>query len=145
GVPHPAFLRSSALSREAFEDGERSSVDVDLSAVDAVVVPTGRDHLRQLVDDTLTDYFGHPPERDDDDDIPVNAGSGMVYVRIRTDFPVVELFAAVMSQIQDEERAQFEVSVLNRDSMFIRYTLVDDRVMAYLHVPCYPFIPHQLN
>lgn len=140
-VPHPAFLASEGLYRGG-PAGPEDFVEVDEPVA---IVPTDRDHLCALVDEALAPVFGRVPEHDDDDDIPVVRGSALVFVRVRTDGPIIEIFSSVVGQITDLETAAFEVAVLNRDSVFIRYVLAGDRVMAYLCLPAHPFVPAHLH
>lgn len=139
-VPHPAFLEADDL----FGDDPTSATEHLDQAMQAVV-PRDRDHLLELVDEALAPVFGHVPEKDDDGDIPVVSGSSLVFVRVHERTPTIELLASVVSDIEDLARARFEVGVLNRDSHFVRYALVDDSVLAYLHIPGYPFVPHHLR
>ncbi len=141
GVPHPAFLRS-----EPVLDGPGAAATA-LVAGDEPLATTPRDraHLRALVDEALVPVFGRVPEPDDDDDIPVVRGTALVFVRVRRDAPIVEIFSSVVGEITDLDRAAFEVGILNRESVFIRYVLVGDRVMAYLCLPAHPFVPAHLR
>src|SRR5690606_29844770 len=102
-------------------------------------------HLLEMVDEALTPVFGHVPEHDDDGDIPVVTGSALVFVRVLEQTPTIELFTVVVDGIEHLDRAAFEVNVLNRDARFLQYVLVEDRVLAYLHIPAYPFVPHHLR
>jgi hypothetical protein len=97
------------------------------------------------VDVALTPFFGTEPEHDEDDDIPVVSGSALVFVRVLESMPAIELFSALVHGITDRDRAAFEVAVLNRDETFLKFVLVDDAVMAYLHLPAYPFAPEHLR
>lgn len=42
--------------------------------------PTGPDHLKSLINGTLTRLIGEDPERDEDGDIPIHAGHSIIYV-----------------------------------------------------------------
>lgn len=144
GVPHPAFLATDGLYEpEDIEDD--GSVELDPEEAYTAVLPRDRAQLQELVDAALTPMFGHAPERDEDGDIPVTFGSALVFVRVLEGIPVVQLFSSVVEGVTDVERAAFEVGVLNRDSGFLRYVLVGDRVMAFLQIPAYPFVPAHLR
>lgn len=140
GVPHPAFLDAEGL----FDDATATPAEQLDEAMQAVV-PRDREHLCALVDEALTPVFGHVPEHDDDGDIPVVSGSSLVFVRVHERMPTIELLSFVVSDVQDLARARLEVGILNRDSQFVRYVLVEDGVLAYLHIPGYPFVPHHLR
>ena len=145
GVAHPAFLVADGLG----EDPDAPEPSVAVSAVEAeeplAVMPESAEHLRDLVDEALTPLFGSAPQHDDDGDIPVPWGSSLVFVRVDEDVPVVQLFSFVVEDVEDLERAAFEVGVLNRDFRFIKFLLVEDRVMARVHLPAWPFVPEHLR
>ena len=143
GVPHPAFLRTGDLYEDATPREE--GIEIDPDEAYAAVIPRNRAHLQELVDAALTPVFGHAPEHDDDGDIPVTFGSALLFVRVLEGVPVVQLFSSVVEGVTELERAAFEVGVLNRDSGFLRYVLVGDRVMAFLQIPAYPFVPAHLR
>ena len=48
--------------------------------------------------------------------------------------PVVEIFGCVATGAEDLAQAAFEVAVLNRDVRFVKFRLVGDAVVAYLHL-----------
>ena len=154
GVAHPAFLCSDDLlgSDQVGDEGPGDEGpghddhaagpgdDEPLS-----VVPDDRDHLKELVDRALVPVFGHLPEHDEDDDVPVVDGTGLVWVRVLEDAPVVHLFSALVCDVGDPERAAFEVAVLNRDVRLMKFVLVEDTVMAHLYLPALPFAPLHLR
>jgi hypothetical protein len=145
GVAHPAFLVADGLG----EDPEAPLPPEDAVPVERdeplAVMPESAEHLRELVDEALTPLFGAAPQHDDDGDIPVPWGSSLVFVRVDDEVPVVQLFGFVVEGVKDLERAAFEVSVLNRDFRFIKFLLVEDRVMARVHLPAWPFVPEHLR
>ncbi len=148
GVAHPAFLSAGSLS-------EGGDLDLGIPTTSEVmsepvveapaVFPRDRDHLVELVDQALTPYFGGEPRHDEDDDIPVVSGSALVFVRVMERVPAIELFCSVVHGIADLDRGAFEVAVLNRDETFLKFVLVEDSVMAYIHLPAYPFAPEHLR
>jgi hypothetical protein len=148
GVPHPAFLSAGTLEED---DDPRLGIPAgpsgpeEASVEPPAVFPRDREHLRELVDEALTPFFGDEPRHDEDDDIPVVSGSALVFVRVMEQMPTVELFCCLVHGVTDPERAAFEVAVLNRDETFLKFLLVDDAVMAYVYVPAYPFAPEQLR
>lgn len=143
GVLHPVFLSGHGL-----EVDEGAAVPVEPAAeVDepAAVMPDDAEHLRELVDRALTPLFGQAPVHDGDGDIAVPWGSSVVYVHVDEERPVVELFGFGALDVTDLERAAFEVGVLNRDERFLKFVLEDDRVMARIHLPAWPFVPEHLR
>ncbi|QWZ09247.1 hypothetical protein KRR39_05525 [Nocardioides panacis] len=143
GVAHPAFLSSDDV---ATTDAPRPALEEDAEVDEALAVnPGDADHLRALVDAALVPLFGGLPEHDSDDDVPVVNGSGLVWVRVLDNAPVVQLFSALVHDVTDLERAAYEVAVLNRDVQFLKFLLLEDTVMAYLYVPALPFAPLHLR
>lgn len=148
GVAHPAFLSAGGLGEDDDPDlgiPVTSGVTTEPVVEAPAVFPRDREHLVELVDQALTPYFGGEPVHDEDDDIPVVSGSALVFVRVMERAPAIELFCRVVHGIADLDRASFEVSVLNRDESFLKFVLVDDSVMAYVHLPAYPFAPEHLR
>ena len=74
--------------------------------------PDDADHLRALVDAALVPLFGGLPEHDSDDDVPVVNGSGLVWVRVLENAPVVQLFSALVttSPISSGPRSRWRCS-----------------------------------
>jgi hypothetical protein len=142
GVAHPAFLTVDGLG----EDPEAAPpAQEEQSPEPLAVMPESAEHLRDLVDAALTPLFESAPERDSDGDIPVPWGSSLVFVRVDEETPVVELFSVVVADVADLERARFEVAVLNRDLRFMKFLLVEGRVLARVHLPAWPFVPEHLR
>jgi hypothetical protein len=151
-VVHPAFLLSDelgdALGRPGADlalPGGGSFETPGAEDEPLAVTPQDRDHLRALVDQALVPVFGEPPHHDGDGDVPVRAGSAMVFVQVPEHAPVVQLFSVVVVGVSDRERAAFEVAVLNRDQRFVTFVLSDDTVLAYVTIPGLPFAPEHLR
>ncbi|RYU09695.1 T3SS (YopN, CesT) and YbjN peptide-binding chaperone 1 [Nocardioides iriomotensis] len=148
GVPHPAFLLAEGLEveRGATRYVEHDPDDVPATGDEPTATrPADRDELVALVDGALTPVFGHEPHRDDDGDIPVTAGTATVFVRVRDDMPVVEIFCRVVHGIEDHDAALFEVNELNNEHRLISFAVVGDAVMAEILVPALPFAPAHLR
>ena len=146
GVVHPVFLAADGLE---VDPAAPAPSDTAVEHADAdepmATMPRGRDELQALVDDALTPYFGHPPKKDSDGDIPVVTDSTVVYVRVLSDVPAVHLFCRLVREVSDVDAARFETGVLNRDGWFVKFTVVDDAVMAELDLPALPFAPEHLR
>ena len=147
GVAHPAFLTAGgsdgAVDRDLGIPAGPSLAEPDVEV--PAVFPEDRNHLAELVDRALTPFFGNTPLHDEDDDIPVVSGSALVFVRVSEQMPAIQLFCCVVHGVTDEDSAAFEVAVLNRDQAFLKFVLVEDRVMAHLWLPAYPFAPEHLR
>ncbi len=143
GVPHPAFLSADGWEPDLSDD---APVVVEEPVVESpATFPDSREHLLRLVDEALTPVFGQAPEHDEDDDIPVVSGTALAYVRVLEQVPGISLFCALVHGVADRDRAAFEVAVLNRDERFLKFVLDEDRVMAQVFLPAYPFAPEQLR
>ncbi|MGN6575116.1 MAG: T3SS (YopN, CesT) and YbjN peptide-binding chaperone 1, partial [Nocardioides sp.] len=143
GVVHPALLSADGGVAAPHEPGAAERARADEAP--ATFPHGGHEELTALVDAALTPYFGHPPRHDDDGDIPIDLGSTALFVRVCETVPVVEMFACVATDVQDAERAAFEVNVLNRDVRHVKFRLVGDCILADLQLPAWPFAPEQLR
>jgi hypothetical protein len=144
GVAHPVFLTGDVVSRDLPAPVEEAAAD-RVDEATATYPYGGHEELEKLVDQALIPHFGQVPRHDDDGDIPVDAGSTVIFIRVHEAIPVVELFACLVTDIEDRGAARFEVSVLNRDVRFVRFRLVDDSIMAEVHIPAWPFAPEHLR
>lgn len=147
GVPHPAFLKSDELEPDDEEDRELPTVEEPPTTDEPVAryPHGGAEELRRLVDEALTPFFGHEPHHDDDGDIPVVNGSSLVFVHVCEEVPVVRLVSCVVKDVQNLEQARLEVGLLNRDVDPLKFVVVDDNVMASVHLPAWPFVPEHLR
>jgi hypothetical protein len=150
GVAHPAFLTADDLAEDTGANlgvptGPASSAEPLVVEHQPVTVhPRDREHLRALVQEALTPVFGQPPEHDEVGDVSVATRRALIFVRVLPDVPAIRLFASVAQDVTDTARAAFEVLRLNRDVSVLQFVLVDDRVMAYVHVPANPFASERL-
>lgn len=143
GVPHPAFLVSDV---GIDEDPDLPSVDTDAQADEPLaVMPDGLEHLDQLVDQALVPFLGQVPKRDPDGDIPIICGTAVVFVQVLPHAPIIRIWAELVVQITDLDRARFEVAVLNRDRPFAKFVLIGDKVVGQVHLPAAPFAPAHLR
>lgn len=145
-VPHPAFLSADAM--DPAPDGELGLTDSekdDPMPMAVVARPEGYEDLQRMVDEALAPVFGHPPNKDADGDIPIRSGSAMVFVRVRRDSPVVEVFAPLVRDITGRTRAAEVVADLNRKALLIKFLLIEDSVLAGIALPAVPFVPEHLR
>jgi hypothetical protein len=143
GVAHPALLTGDLAGGPTAPEEPAAAERTDEPI--AAYPDGGHEALTALVDRALTPYFGHEPRHDDDGDIPVDLGGTVLFVRVHESVPVVELFACLATDVQDLERAAFEVNVLNRDVRFVKFRLVGDSILADLQLPAWPFAPEHLR
>lgn len=143
GAAHPTFLDHDLGGPD--DGSPEPPVDASGTADPLAVAPQDVDHLRSLVDAALTPLFGDLPEHDEDDDIPVPYGSSLVYVRVVEEAPVIDIFGVVVDGVTDRARASYEVNILNRDHRFVKFFLVEDRVVAQTLVAAWPFAAEHLR
>lgn len=142
-VMHPAFLVGDV---QIGEDPDLPYADTaEVPDEPLAITPVGRDHLDRLVEQALLPVLGQVPDRDDDGDIPVVSGTAVVFVQTLPHAPLIRIWAEVAVEVGDLDRAKFEVEVLNRDRPFAKFVLLDDRIVAQVHVPASPFAPEHLR
>lgn len=133
GVPHPSFLKLGGLDRSDTELGDLR----DAQPADAA-------ELRQWVEATLSSRFDGPLVKDDDGDIPIHAGSAMVFVRVVDDAPVVEVFAPLLNGVVCDALVLERLNRANRSIRFVQLTWSMGGVVAVAELFCTPFSPDQL-
>ncbi|MGZ5422796.1 MAG: T3SS (YopN, CesT) and YbjN peptide-binding chaperone 1 [Aeromicrobium sp.] len=147
GLAHPTFLDANAWNEEGpvvFDVG-REVFDEPDDELPLAVMPADRDELCDLVDRTLAAGFGSPPIKDDDGDIPVRAGSALVFVRVEEAVPIIEIFTPLVRGVTNRTRAAEVLSDLNKDKSFVKFHLNDDYVIAKIQLPAMPFVPQHLS
>lgn len=142
GVAHPAFLAGDVGTGE---DPYSAYAEVGCLDEPLATKPSGREHLDELIDEALAPLLGYAPERDEDGDIAVVSGSAVVFVRTLPNASVIRVWAVVVWQVSEPDRARFEVEVLNRDHHFTKFQLVGDRVVADMHLLASPFVASHLR
>lgn len=160
GIPHPTLMSAhawgpasagvGALGIPASGDVATDIVDTEAEAEPppfeaGVVVPRDRDHLLELVRRFLTDFLGEAPTQDDDDDFVIPHPGAPVFVRARTDQPMVDVFTRLVHDVRGRRQAAVEVTVLNGDHLMSRFILVDRAVYQVMNLPAMPFVPAHLR
>ena len=103
-------------------------------------VPSGHERLRSLVAEALRRRSGSPLRVDEDDDFVLTHLDQLVFVRVRRDAPVVELLAPVASDVRSRRQTALELSVLNRDHDWVKWSLRQRVVWQSLLIPGEPFV-----
>ena len=135
GVVHPSFV-----SLWGPEPGAQPMQDPL-----ALVFPEDRDELVDVVDATLTEVIGQAPSKDEDGDVPIVCGESVVFVRVRHDIAVVEVFSEVVVDVVNTQAALFELNILNRDSPGPTFALRRDRVVVRSRIAGNPILPAELR
>jgi hypothetical protein len=146
GVQHPVFLAPDQLA-EVLQPAPQPISGADEFEVDDVVatVPGSQEHLNDLVDEELSNMFGHRPIRDREGDIAIRVGSTMLFLRTAPDGREVVVFAAVVHDVEGRSRAAEVLNDLNVDARWVKFQLIRDRVFVTLSVPARPFVPAHLR
>lgn len=157
GIPHPTLMSARAwgpaaegvgiLGIPATADVVTDIVDTDEvpPADSGVIVPRDRDHLLELVRRFLTDFLGEEPTQDDDGDFVLPRDGAPVYVRVREDQPMLDVFTWLVQGVRGRRQAAVEVGLLNRDHLLARFVLNDRTIYQVINVPAMPFVPAHLR
>lgn len=147
GVPHPVFLAPDQLSEVLTPkpDDPTDPQPFDEDDVTAVL-PGSREHLDAMVEEELTELFGHAPIRDEEGDIAIRVGSTMIFLRTSPDGREIVIFAAIVHEIEGgRSRAAEVLNDLNCEARWVKFQLIRDRVFATLSVIAQPFVPAHLT
>jgi hypothetical protein len=155
GAPHPAFLvylvhdaqdesiqveplgtaRPEAAPDENFEAGLdealAAAADSFADAADAVM------SLDERVRTVVSAMLKSEPEKlqvDSDGDLGIRAGSAMVFVRVRDNPPLVDVFSPVLTEIEPTEQLYVKLSELTNRMPIGRLYCTDDTVWASIPV-----------
>jgi hypothetical protein len=146
GVQHPVFLAPDQLAEVLQPAPPPINGTPQLPQVDVVAtVPGSQEHLNDLVDEELSEMFGHRPIRDSEGDIAIRVGSTMLFLRTAPDGREIVVFAAVVHDVEGRSRATEVLNDLNVDARWVKFQLIRDRVFVTLSVPARPFVPAHLR
>lgn len=83
-------------------------------------------------------------EPDDDGDFWLDRAPIPAYVRVWRDRPLVTVFGCAVADLEQPDRAEQEVALLNRKNPLVRFSVRGDQVWAEATVPASPFVPRHL-
>jgi hypothetical protein len=160
GVPHPSLLSAhawgpasdgvAALGIPTSDDVATDIVDTDeVPSVEpsdepGVTMPRDQEHLIGLVRRFLTGFLGHEPIQDDDEDFVIPHDGVPVYVKVRAEEPVIDVFTRLVHDVRPRQAA-VEVALLNRDRRMVKFLLHDREVYQLVSLPAMPFVPAHLR
>lgn len=104
----------------------------------AVHEPESREELLLMVGAVLRRAFGEVVV-DDDGDFVLTHLDQPVFVRALADQPAVKIFTRVVHGVRSQRSAAVEVGLLNRDEVWVKWTLRGRSVWQTLMVPAMPF------
>ncbi|MGN9803351.1 T3SS (YopN, CesT) and YbjN peptide-binding chaperone 1 [Micromonospora sp. L32] len=156
GAPHPAFLvylvhdaegeplPAEPLGTARSEFGPDRDVEADLdealaAAASAQKSEEGEDVLAleervRTVVSTMLKSKSDQLQVDSDGDINIRAGSAMVFVRVRDNPPLVDVFSPVLTEVEPTERLYVKLSELTNRMPIGRLYCADDTVWASIPV-----------
>ncbi|ASW57264.1 hypothetical protein [Plantactinospora sp. KBS50] len=153
GAPHPAFL--VYLVRDSDDEPipveplgpARSEIAVDrqddqelATALAAAEAESGEEEvlgLDERVRTVISTMLRSNPEQlqlDSDGDISIRAGSAMVFVRVRDNPPLVDVFSPVLTEVEPTERLYVKLSELTNRMPIGRLYCTNDTVWASIPV-----------
>lgn len=145
GVQHPVFLAPDQLA-EVLQPAPLpipGTQDIGIEAL--ATVASSHEHLNELVDEELSDLFGHRPIRDREGDVALRVGSTMLFLRTAADGAEIVVFAAVVHDVEGRSRAAEVLNDLNVHARWVKFQLIRDRVFVSLSVPARPFVAAHLR
>lgn len=154
GAPHPAFLVFVVMDADGTpvpveplgtarpdlrlaDDG--SDVDLDEALANTPAAQPGEDPIAldervRTVVATMMKSEADQLQVDADGDIGIRAGSAMVFVRVRQNPPLVDVFSPVLTEVEPTERLYVKLSELTHRMPIGRLYCTDDTVWASVPV-----------
>lgn len=157
GIVHPQLLTYQAWGPSADEaEGlglcATGEVPVDEPVLghksifgELALQPGNREELLGFVGSLLREKYEGEPTLDDDGDFVLHHLGQPVWVRVRVDQPAVEIMARVAHDVHSRRATAVEIGLLNRDNLWVRWTLRERTVWQTLLLPASPFAPSHLN
>lgn len=152
GAPHPAFLvylvhdaeggpvpmEPLGTARSEFGPDQDVEADLDEALAAAAQGPTTEvlalaEQVRTVVSAMLKSD-SDKLQVDSDGDINIRAGSAMVFVRVRDNPPLVDVFSPVLTEVEPTERLYVKLSELTNRMPIGRLYCADDTVWASIPV-----------
>jgi hypothetical protein len=153
GAPHPAFLVYLAhdaedepvtveplgTARPAVAPDQVLDLDLDEALAAARAAQPGADviALDERVRTVVSAMLKSTPEQlqvDSDGDINIRAGSAMVFVRVRDNPPLVDVFSPVLTDVEPTEQLYVKLSELTNRMPIGRLYCTNDTVWASIPV-----------
>ncbi|MFC0004236.1 T3SS (YopN, CesT) and YbjN peptide-binding chaperone 1 [Micromonospora siamensis] len=154
GAPHPAFLvylvhdaqgeplpvPPLGTARSEFGPDRDVEADLDEALATAAGAKEGEKDVLELADrvrtvvSTMLKSDADQLQVDSDGDINIRAGSAMVFVRVRDNPPLVDVFSPVLTEVEPTERLYVKLSELTNRMPIGRLYCADDTVWASIPV-----------
>ncbi|PZF92310.1 T3SS (YopN, CesT) and YbjN peptide-binding chaperone 1 [Micromonospora deserti] len=154
GAPHPAFLvylihdaegeplpvEPLGTARGDFGPDRDVEADLDEALASATGAQAGENDVLGLAErvrtvvSTMLKSDSDRVQVDSDGDINIRAGSAMVFVRVRDNPPLVDVFSPVLTEVEPTERLYVKLSELTNRMPIGRLYCADDTVWASIPV-----------
>ena len=164
GAPHPAFLTYDALDADGepvhvpalgaarlLTAGEAGEDDGDEAAAEQALARLGETTVKlplaERVSAVVAALLKTTPEAlpvDPDGDIGIRSGSAMVFVRVRDNPPLIDVFSPVLTEVEPSERLYVKLSELTNRMPIGRLYCTGDTVWASVPVFGRDFQPTHL-
>ncbi|MGX1857644.1 TY-Chap domain-containing protein [Dietzia sp. NPDC055340] len=145
GIPHPSFLKPAPVEDELHAPPPSADPheDEELLPIDQPYVAGTLEELQWAVSHVLRNMYGMYVPPDDDGVFPIRAGSAGLLIQVREPM-AVSVTAFAVTKMRHPERASEILRVLNSWSLYVRFHIHDDDVMATCDFPAKPFVPAHL-
>ncbi len=137
-LPHPSFLRG--VEELQTHPQSRTAIPVDASKLS---LPSGKDGLRAVVEDTLRTLLPDRVDTSTDGSLIVSLGSLAAHVSI-PDLTGICVYVPIVEKIGGRTRAAEIVADLNKHHLHLKFLLEDDRVKVESSIDAHPFVPAHL-
>lgn len=142
GAIHPSLTDVDPATLDLWDDlADETPAPIHLPNL---AYPNDAEGLQRLVDATMEREFGHPPQKDDDGDIPVtNEEGGTAYVSARGDF-AVEVWSVLAVDI-DLRKASRAIGRLSTKYPLHKFEVRGRSLVASVPIFAHPFVPELLT
>lgn len=107
--------------------------------------PADRAELFELVRRLLVEKYDDAVSVDDDGDFVLSGLHDVVWVRVHEGVPAIEIMARVAHDVPSRHAAASEISLLNRDHLWIKWQLRGRAIWQVIVLPGMPFVPTHLD
>ncbi|WP_460790704.1 T3SS (YopN, CesT) and YbjN peptide-binding chaperone 1 [Nocardioides maradonensis] len=151
-LAHPHLLTMSASGPQAalrsmlgLEDSQDVPNEPGGPAAPVALAVEDRDELNAAIATVLKAKYGEEPTLDSDNDFVLTHMDQPVWVHAFADRPAVRIMARVAHNVKSRRQAAIELTILNRDSVYVTWTLRGREVWQQTTIYAAPFAPAQLD
>lgn len=109
------------------------------------LVAGNHEELVVLVTEALAQIIDDEPEIDDEGDFLLHHMNQVVWVRVLGHQPGIQILARVVHDVRSRRGAAVELSILNRDTAWVTWSLHDRAIWQSILIPALPFVPSHLE